>query len=322
MGGGQTPRSGHSQHLADVWYNNDREFNEAIPGFKRNNRYALRFRGYFVVPKAGTYGFQTCSDDGSMLYIKGKLVVNNDGNHGRRCKSANAKVTKGWNKLVVTFYENGGGANLQVSTKAPGKGWVRLSKEVTRPIYGMGAHLQVFHYTGGTIGSWGSSIHADNWRPAQDRVAQSKAAKPIVTHATFNKDMWYSNDNDFKKEIPKFNKNDKYVLRFRGAFYAKDAGRYTFRTRSDDGSRLWVNRKLVVNNDGNHGPRTRTGSITLKKESWNSFMVVFYENGGGAMLQVDVRLPGAAGYERITSNMLRNNKCNTPKCRIAAYGRP
>jgi hypothetical protein len=88
-----------------MWYSNDKDFAKEIPGFNRNNKYMMRFRGYYVAASAGTYGFQTCSDDGSMIYIKDKLVVNNDGDHGRKCKSANVKLTKGWNKLTVTFYE-------------------------------------------------------------------------------------------------------------------------------------------------------------------------------------------------------------------------
>src|SRR5436189_550377 len=41
------------------------------------------------------------------------------------------------------------------------------------------------------------------------------------------------------------------------------SGTYTFASRSDDGSRIFIGRELVVDNSGNHGPMTRTGRIAL-----------------------------------------------------------
>src|SRR5205085_2412141 len=45
-------------------------------------QFALRFSGAINAPKDGSYTFWTSSDDGSRLYVDGKLVVNNDGLHG------------------------------------------------------------------------------------------------------------------------------------------------------------------------------------------------------------------------------------------------
>ncbi len=44
--------------------------------------FAIRFRGKLVVDTPGTYTFWLLSDDGSMLYINDKLVIDNDGIHG------------------------------------------------------------------------------------------------------------------------------------------------------------------------------------------------------------------------------------------------
>ena len=58
-----------------------------VPQRKQADRFALRFTGSLQVPRSGKYTFYTNSDDGSRLYIGGKLVVNNDGLHGMVEKS-------------------------------------------------------------------------------------------------------------------------------------------------------------------------------------------------------------------------------------------
>jgi len=315
--GANKPIVEHASHGEDLWYSNDNDFKKLIPGFNKNNKYQMRFRGYFVAPKAGTYRFKTRSDDGSMLYLrqtdgKDKLIIDNDGNHGMQNREGSAKLKKGWNKIVVTFYENGGGAGLQVSVKlnkrlsslatGPGNYWVPLSKDLTRPIYRYGLRFEAYNYVKGTIAQFqdAKNIHKTTWKPA--------GKNPIVKHWSHSKSLWYSNGNDFKNEIPKFKKNDKYIMRFRGQYEAKTTGNYRFRTRSDDGSRLWIDRKLKVNNDGNHGMRTKdSGNVRLTK-GWHEINVVFYENGGGSGLEVSVLQPtgGNGGkFEPLTSTMTR-----------------
>lgn len=56
-----------------------------------------------------------------------------------------------------------------------------------------------------------------------------------------------------------------YAIQFDGFIDVPQDGNYTFRTSSDDGTLLYINETLVVNNDGVHGVRpTATGSIRLK----------------------------------------------------------
>merc|ERR1712094_100925 len=49
--------------------------------------------------------------------------------------------------------------------------------------------------------------------------------------------------------------------------------------------------RLVVNNDGLHGMRTRSGSYTLKK-GYASISIYYFERGGGAGLYVHWKGPG------------------------------
>jgi len=64
-----------------------------------------------------------------------------------------------------------------------------------------------------------------------------------------------------------------------------EAGLWTLITVSDDGSKLWIGDELVVDNDGLHGMRTRSGDIALAA-GLHPMRLEFFENGGGAGLRL------------------------------------
>ncbi len=68
-------------------------------------------------------------------------------------------------------------------------------------------------------------------------------------------------------------------------------GPYRFSTISDDGSRLFVNDTMVVDNDGIHGPFISKGKIELKRGKY-PFMLDFFEGNYGEILRVEIEGPG------------------------------
>src|SRR5581483_2793159 len=61
------------------------------------------------------------------------------------------------------------------------------------------------------------------------------------------------------------------------------AGVYEFATTSDDGSRLFVDQQMVVDNSGNHGPVEESGRIELRPGS-HPIRLEYREAGGGYLL--------------------------------------
>lgn len=82
--------------------------------------FALRFRGWLQVPVAGEYTFSLTSDDGSALQIGGLGLIDNDGLHGPVTRRGTVPLTAGWHPLVVSYFQAGGGAELQVEWEGPG----------------------------------------------------------------------------------------------------------------------------------------------------------------------------------------------------------
>ena len=54
-----------------------------------------------------------------------------------------------------------------------------------------------------------------------------------------------------------------FAIDYSGRFWIEKPGLYHFELTSDDGSRLYIDDELVVNNDGIHPEETRTGELTL-----------------------------------------------------------
>lgn len=82
-----------------------------------------------------------------------------------------------------------------------------------------------------------------------------------------------------------------FGLRFRGYIDAPGDGVYTFATSSDDGSVLRIGDVLVVDNDGLHGARTRSGQIALAAGR-HPIEVLFFQKGGDIELGVTWEGPG------------------------------
>lgn len=117
---GMTPVASHFALVEDIWYDSPNDFATAVPGYNLQPRHYMRWRGWLQAVVAGQYAFRTESDDGSVLYIDGALVVDNDGLHSMRVRDGETWLSEGPHQLVIAFYHNQSPAGLKVSWKPPG----------------------------------------------------------------------------------------------------------------------------------------------------------------------------------------------------------
>ncbi|MCG8307408.1 MAG: PA14 domain-containing protein [Cytophagales bacterium] len=68
-------------------------------------------------------------------------------------------------------------------------------------------------------------------------------------------------------------------------------GDYRFYLASDDGSKLYINRRIVVDNDGDHGVLERSGDIKLKA-GLALLEVEYFNKSGGTWLDAYYKGPG------------------------------
>jgi len=111
-------------------------------------------------------------------------------------------------------------------------------------------------------------------------------------------------ENTTKITLPKILPKGNFGLLFSGYIKILEDGVYTFFTSSDDGSGLYINDKLVVDNDGFHGMQEKKGEIALRK-GYHKFSVRYFEGGGGKGLEVKIQGSLLEKVE-IPSNLLFN----------------
>ncbi len=86
------------------------------------------------------------------------------------------------------------------------------------------------------------------------------------------------------------NNQEHFGFSYTGFILIPKRSVYIFYTDSDDGSRLYIGNKLVVDNDGLHGLRQKEGSIGLNA-GFHPIRVTFFENTGSDELKVYIKSP-------------------------------
>ena len=86
----------------------------------RDNQFGMRYTGFLEVPADGRYRFHLSSDDGSRLFVGGRVVVDNGGVHGTKTVSGEAELLAGSVPIEVTFFEASGGEVLRLEWEGPG----------------------------------------------------------------------------------------------------------------------------------------------------------------------------------------------------------
>jgi len=79
--------------------------------------------------------------------------------------------------------------------------------------------------------------------------------------------------------------NEYYGFEYSGIVRVGKDDVYAFYTESDDGSRLWIDEQLVVDNDGLHGMVEKRGVVALAA-GFHSIRVAFFQKTGGEDLIV------------------------------------
>jgi mono/diheme cytochrome c family protein/cytochrome c553 len=86
-------------------------------------------------------------------------------------------------------------------------------------------------------------------------------------------------------------RENTFAFRFTGSIHIPKDGRYVFYSASDDGSRLYIDDKLVVDNDREHAPEEKRGSIELKAGD-HAIMAGYFQGGGGHEFRISWSGPG------------------------------
>jgi autotransporter-associated beta strand protein len=127
-----------------------------------------------------------------------------------------------------------------------------------------------------------------------------------VTPSAVSSSLFAGTTCDYAQDTSKINGGDNYVFIHHGRFIAETSGTYTFGLSSDDGSTLFIDGALVINNNGDKGYNAtpqKTGAVDLTAGT-HEMMMGMYEKGGGQGLTLFCQTPGQGSLTALPNRLL------------------
>lgn len=225
-------------------------------GLSQKENFAMRWTGFLIIRRAGSYVFQLSSDDGSKLNIDGSIAVNNDGEHSEKKKSGTVKLVVGQHSIKTLMFQKDGKSAMQLTYKGPDTG----GSYTPMP----GKHVMA-------KGLKESVYYIKDMKQLPD-FTQKVATMRIVPHVAYGHSAttWKG-----------FSQVGDFAVRWTGILKISSTGRYRFSIISDDGSKLFINDALLVNNDGLHGLKNKESDYNVEL-SRNAVRLEYFQGGGKA----------------------------------------
>jgi hypothetical protein len=169
-------------------------------------------------------------------------------------------------------------------------------------------------------GSFAASARPQNDAPEAkpSRRPRPPKARKVKLHMELTGDLYYIDENtqvlpDFSKlkrvavlrakglnVTPRMNEEfpgvrDRmgyFAIDFKGTMRIEKPGRYLFVLTSDDGSKLFIDDKLLIDNDGQHPPRAEEAEIDLAPGTYRIHVPFFQSRESGVALLLEAFLVG------------------------------
>ncbi len=231
---------------------------EAFPGTKLVDNFYVRWTGVLKVPKDGRYKFYLNSDDGSRLFIDRDKVVDNGGTHDMTEVSGEAELKAGDHEIKVEFFDEAEDAGCILSWEANGMPKAVLPASV------------LFHKAGGAE----SGLLAEFFKTeegSEDFPDFPASKAPDLKRV--DKDINFESTQD---DWPGTSFKDFFYIRWTGKIRIPAEGAYTFYLESDDGSRMFIDGKQVLDNGGAHAMEEVAGGMNLTAGD-HALKVEFFE---------------------------------------------
>ena len=188
-----------------------------------NDRFSVRWTRNIETGGAGRYRFSVTADDGVRLWVNNSLVIDQWHNQPATTHWADVDLPTGSIPVKMEYYENGGDALAFLS-------WTPLSAPA--PV---------------TINNWRGEYFGNTTLSGIPRLVRDDA------NIAFN---W--GDGPPASGFDRDNFSARWTRNI-----ILPPGQYRFTVRTDDGVRLWVNDRLIVDQWHAHTVQSYSGEITL-----------------------------------------------------------
>ncbi len=276
------------------------KFTQGFPGVtSRSEWFAINYHGTINVPQTGKYNFRLSSDDGSRLYVDDKLVIDNDGQHGTVAKEISVALTRGAHPVRIAYFQAavGNPLALVLETGRECAAYQLFDSASFAPAVAKPAVSASQQNVFGSAGQIPFSLQGDIYGLSDDTGKLPDDFGNLPCLGRIYATQLNVPSRTFTDGFPGV--TDRFVwfaIDYHGTMLIPQAGKYNFRLTSDDGSKLYIDGKLLIDNDGLHPPQTREGSIELTSGVHNIRLPYFQGPPNQIALVLEVARAGA-GYQ-------------------------
>ncbi len=314
------------------YFGADRDFHSVpgSPTFATGdiNNFAMSARGYLYVPNAGNWNFTVRSDDGFRLRIGSNSTVVAEYATGRAPGDTVAVVDfpqPGYYRYELTYFENGGGAQVEFLAQTPllqntsqlvgsGEDGLLVFRNLDIPpvvwptlepvVPGSAGYLAEFRKSGFTIITLADAQSLFNL-PTTDSSVLAVASDNGVSVINYDDASGvtglFASDRQIATPPLTASKGsfaagseDNFALRATGFIQVTNPGVWNFVVNSDDGFqlRLGTNLPVVSSFPTPRAMSATTNRVNLPVVGYYPFELIFFEAGGGALVEFFAFGPG------------------------------
>jgi hypothetical protein len=239
--------------------------------------FASSFNAQIIIPKDGQWTFYTNSDDGSRLWVDESLVVDNDGLHSMTFKQGTTFLKRGLHRIRVWMFQRSGEGGIQAWFEGPDQKKVIIPSDslcLFQPI----ADVLTCPLGHGVNGKFFKGA----CRPRLDALGNLNSLHVERNEST---DLI-----DLKTTTTYSDFGECYQAQYISYVMIPTTGNWCFYTVSEDASRLYVDGRQVVDNDGLHGMKRAGGCLHLGRGK-HHIQAELQRKKGGAGMSVEYKGP-------------------------------
>lgn len=267
--------------------------------------FAARWTGRITPRFSDLYTFHTITDDGVRLWIDGKLIIDQWKDHPNAAGHSGTITLQAGQSYDLRFeyYDNTGTARanllwssgqqvreiVPVTVLAPSAIGQPTSKSDDPPNMHVAQTLPV-----------GTGLLGEYY------ATRGMLDSPLLTRVDERIDFNWGTDSPAPEVAA-----DGFAVRWSGQILISQTGKYVFRAIADDGVRLWVDGKLLINDWTSHSAREFSGSIDLQGNRTYSIRLEYFEQTGTASVQLAWTTPDGTRAVIPTANLIAPQQDST-----------
>jgi len=277
---------GKLEKIPAINFRNMNDFRAVVPGVP-NTQYSAIFTGKINIRNAGTYVFCSKSQDGSIVTIDGSTVVDNGGIHGVSEKCGSKTLKKGEYEAKAEMFQSSWGGYMVVTYQGLDTWDIKELLGSTEPT----------DFKRGDVSQWTMRMFSSPPERGTLQKMPNFAWLDFLGEAKVTA-IDFKNVPDIQRYVP-----DTPYSNIAGAWFGKTVitkpGDYSFCTTSGDGSFLWLDGKLIVDNGGAHGAVHKCGLVKDLKAGKHTVKVTWWQGGGSMRIKTTYSGPDSRGKERL-----------------------